>query len=101
MDDFSLLNEILSSADAPAQDTGFGPQWEAVFGNESTSAGRTSDLSPQWHTVFGEGSEVNNSDQGTIAQDTTSSFLPSQLLNQFTTLHTSPSMFSYILNLLI
>lgn len=92
MDDFSLLNEILSSADAPAQSTGFGPQWEAVFGNQDSSAGQMSDSSPQWFPVFGVGSETSSSDQGTIAQDSPSSFLPSHLLDKFTALHTIPSI---------
>ncbi|KAJ9590214.1 hypothetical protein L9F63_016664, partial [Diploptera punctata] len=87
MDDFSLLNEILSSADDPAQSTGFGPQWEAVFGNESSSAGQMPESSPRWNAVFGGKSEINSSEQGTIAQESTSSFLPSQLLDQFTALH--------------
>ncbi|XP_069697504.1 islet cell autoantigen 1 isoform X1 [Periplaneta americana] len=89
-DDFTLLNEILSSADAAGQNTGFGPQWEAVFGTPSESTRETMVSTPQWEAVFGGGSENSNGDQETIAQDSTS-FLPSQLLDQFTALHTTPN----------
>ena len=92
MDDFSLLNEILSSADAPAQNTGYGPQWDAVFGTQNSDNSQAMGTTPQWEAVFGGGSESSNGDPGTIAQDSTSSFLPSQLLDQFTALHTIPSM---------
>ncbi|PSN41802.1 Islet cell autoantigen 1 [Blattella germanica] len=92
MDDFSLLNEILSSADAPAQNTGYGPQWDAVFGTQNSDNSQAMGTTPQWEAVFGGGSESSNGDPGTIAQDSTSSFLPSQLLDQFTALHTIPSV---------
>lgn len=93
VDDFTLLNEILSSADTAGQSTGFGPQWEAVFGMESSNTEQAIDLGPQWEAVFGGGNDNSNSDQKTIAQDSASSFLPSQLLDQFTSLHTAPSKF--------
>lgn len=91
VDDFTLLNEILSSADTAGHSTGFGPQWEAVFGMQSGNTEQAIDLVPQWEAVFGGGNESSNSDQKTIAQDSASSFLPSQLLDQFTSLHTAPS----------
>ncbi|PNF18630.1 Islet cell autoantigen 1 [Cryptotermes secundus] len=91
VDDFTLLNEILSSADTAGQSMGFGPQWEAVFGVENGNTEQEIDLVPQWAAVFGGGNDSGNSDQKTIAQDSASSFLPSQLLDQFTSLHTAPS----------
>jgi hypothetical protein len=95
MDDFTLLNEILSSADTARQSTVFGPQWEAVFGTQSGNTGQVIDSVPQWEAVFGGGNDDCNGDQETVAQDSTSSFLPSQLLDQFTALHTAPSMFLF------
>lgn len=92
-DDFTLLNEILNSADTAGQSTGFGPQWEAVFGMENGNTEQAIDLVPQWEAVFGGGNDSSNSDQKTIAQDSTSSFLPSQLLDQFASLQTAPSKF--------
>jgi hypothetical protein len=92
VDDFTLLNEILSSADTAGQSAGFGPQWEAVFGTQSSNTGQAIDSVPQWEAVF-DGGNDSNSDQKTIAQDSASSFLPSQLLDQFTSLHTAPSKF--------
>lgn len=97
MDDFTLLNEILNSADTPKQSTGFGSQWEAVFGTQSGNTGQVLDSVRQWEAVFGGGNDNCNCDQETAAQDSTSSFLPSQLLDQFTALHTAPSMFLFFL----
>jgi hypothetical protein len=92
-DDLTLLNEILSSADTAGQSTGFGPQWEAVFGMESGNTEQSIDLVHEWEAVFGGGNDTSNSDQKTNAQDSASSFLPSQLLDQFASLHTAPSKF--------
>jgi hypothetical protein len=93
VDDFTFLNEILSSADTARQSTGFGSQWEAVFGTQSGNTGQVIDSVPQWEAVFGGGNDECNTDHAAVAQDSTSSFLPSQLLDQFTALHTDPSMF--------
>jgi hypothetical protein len=93
VDDLTLLNEILSSGDTAGQITGFGPQWDAVFGTQSDNAEQAVDLVPQWEAVFSGGNDSSNSDQKTVSQDSTSSFLPSQLLDQFTSLHTAPSKF--------
>jgi hypothetical protein len=93
MDDFTLLNEILRSADTAGQSTEFGPQWEAVFGTQSGSTGQAMDSVLQWEAVFSGGNDSSSGYQETVARDSTSSFLPSQLLDQFTALHTTPSMF--------
>ncbi|KDR15060.1 Islet cell autoantigen 1 [Zootermopsis nevadensis] len=86
-DDFTLLNEILSSADAV-----FSPHWEAVFGTQSGETGQVINSVPQWEAVFGGGNDNCIGDQETVAQDSTSSFLPSQLLDQFTALHATSKL---------
>jgi hypothetical protein len=90
-DDLTLLNEILSSADSAGQSTGFGPQWEAMFGGQSGNPEQAIDLVPEWEAVFGGGNESGNGNEKAVAQDSTSSFLPSQLLDQFTSMHMAPS----------
>jgi hypothetical protein len=94
-DDLTLLNEILGSGETAGQITGFGPQWEAVFGTQSGNAEQAIDLVPQWDAVFSGGNDSSNSDQNATVQDSAASFLPSQLLDQFTSLHTAPSKFAW------
>jgi hypothetical protein len=93
-DDLTLLNEILGSGETAEQMTGFGPQWDAVFGTQSGNAEQAVDLVPQWEAAFSGGNDNSNSDQNAVVQDSAASFLPSQLLAQFTSLYTAPSKFS-------
>lgn len=73
----------------------FSPHWEAVFGTQSGETGQVINSVPQWEAVFGGGNDNCIGDQETVAQDSTSSFLPSQLLDQFTALHAT-SMFLFL-----